>query len=52
MINKVILEGIVAREPWAYDKYAFFCIASYRDMVMPALPHPTELPITTGSVPG
>ena len=31
MLNEVVVEGLVAREPWKNDKDLFFRIASYRD---------------------
>ena len=36
MINDVILEGIVVREPWKYMEDLFFRVAVYRDSDMPA----------------
>jgi hypothetical protein len=38
MLNEVQIEGIIARDPWMYDKDLFFRIASYRDADMPAKP--------------
>jgi hypothetical protein len=38
MLNEVQIEGIIARDPWTYDKDLFFRIASYRDADMPAKP--------------
>lgn len=36
MINEVILEGIVVREPWKYTDDLFFRLGVYRDSDMPA----------------
>jgi len=36
LINEVILEGIVVREPWKYTDDLFFRLAVYRDSDMPA----------------
>jgi hypothetical protein len=36
MINEVILEGIVVREPWKYIEDLFFRIVVYRDHDLPA----------------
>ena len=36
MINEVILEGIVVREPWKYTDDLFFRVGVYRDSDMPA----------------
>ena len=36
MINEVILEGIVVREPWKYTDDLFFRMGVYRDSDMPA----------------
>jgi hypothetical protein len=36
LINDVILEGIVVREPWKYMEDLFFRVAVYRDSDMPA----------------
>lgn len=36
MINEVILEGIVVREPWKYTDDLFFRLGIYRDSDMPA----------------
>jgi len=38
MLNEVQIEGIIARDPWTYDRDLFFRIASYRDADMPAKP--------------
>ncbi len=38
MINEVILEGIVVREPWKFTDDLFFRMASYRDSDQPAKP--------------
>ncbi len=35
MINEVILEGIVVREPWKYTDDLFFRLGVYRDSDMP-----------------
>lgn len=42
MINEVILEGIVVREPWKFTDDLFFRLASYRDSDQPAKPLDTE----------
>jgi hypothetical protein len=36
LINEVILEGIVVREPWKYTDDLFFRLGVYRDSDMPA----------------
>lgn len=36
MINEIILEGIVVREPWKYTDDLFFRLGVYRDSDMPA----------------
>ncbi len=36
MINEVILEGIVVREPWKYTDDLFFRLGVYRDSDMPS----------------
>ena len=36
MINEVILEGIVVREPWKYTDDLFFRLGVYRDSDIPA----------------
>lgn len=36
MINEVILEGIVVREPWKYTDDLFFRLGVYRNSDMPA----------------
>lgn len=36
MLNEIMIEGIVARETWTYDKDSFFRIACYRDTDRPA----------------
>ena len=36
MINDVILEGIVVREPWKYMEDLFFRVVVYRDSDLPA----------------
>ncbi|MBI9050002.1 MAG: hypothetical protein JEZ00_11315 [Anaerolineaceae bacterium] len=36
MINEVILEGIVVRDPWKYMDDLFFRLVSYRDSDQPA----------------
>ena len=36
MINDVVLEGIVTREPWKYTDDLFFRLGVYRDSDMPA----------------
>lgn len=36
MINEVILEGIVVRDPWKYMDDLFFRLVSYRDADQPA----------------
>ena len=38
MLNEVQIEGIIAKEPWKYDRDLFFRVASYRDADMPAKP--------------
>jgi hypothetical protein len=38
MLNEVQSEGIIAREPWQYDRDLFSRIAPDRDAVMPAKP--------------
>jgi hypothetical protein len=38
MLNKVQIEGIIARDPWTYERDLFFRIASYRDTNMSAKP--------------
>lgn len=38
MLNEVQIEGIIAKEPWTYDRDLFFRVASYRDADMPAKP--------------
>jgi hypothetical protein len=41
MLNEVQIEGIIAKEPWTYDRDLFFRVASYRDADMPAKPDVT-----------
>ena len=36
MINEVILEGVVVREPWKYTDDLFFRLGVYRDADMPS----------------
>ena len=36
MINDIVLEGIVVREPWKYMDDLFFRMVSYRDSDLPA----------------
>ncbi len=36
MINEVILEGIVVRDPWKYSEDLFFRLVVYRDRDLPA----------------
>ena len=38
VLNEVILEGIVVREPWKYTDDLLFRLAVYRDSDMPAKP--------------
>lgn len=38
LLNEVQIEGIIAKEPWKYDRNLFFRVASYRDADMPAKP--------------
>jgi hypothetical protein len=38
MLNDVKIEGLIAREPWTYDRDLFFRIASYRDADLPGKP--------------
>ncbi len=42
MINDVILEGIVTREPWKYTDDLFFRLATYRDTDLPPKPLDAE----------
>ena len=38
MINDVVLEGIVVREPWKFMEDLFFRMAVFRDTDLPAKP--------------
>lgn len=38
MINDVVIEGIVVREPWKYMEDLFFRLAIFRDTDLPAKP--------------
>ena len=42
MINTVVLEGIVTREPWKYAGDLFFRLATYRDTDLPPKPLDAE----------
>lgn len=42
MINDVVLEGIVTREPWKYTDDLFFRLATYRDTDLPPKPLDAE----------
>jgi hypothetical protein len=42
LINDVVLEGIVAREPWKYTDDLFFRMATYRDTDLPPKPFDAE----------
>lgn len=38
MINDIVFEGIVVREPWKYTDDLFFRLAGYRDTDLPGKP--------------
>ena len=38
MLNEILLEGIVVRDPWRYTNNLFFRLGVYRDTDMPAKP--------------
>jgi hypothetical protein len=42
LINDVVLEGIVTREPWKYTDDLFFRLATYRDTDLPPKPLDAE----------
>jgi len=42
MINDIVLEGIVSREPWKFGGDLFFRMATYRDTDQPPKPLDTE----------
>lgn len=42
MINDVVIEGIVVREPWKFMEDLFFRLAVFRDTDLPAKPLDTE----------
>ncbi len=38
MLNEILLEGIVVRDPWRYTNNLFFRLGVYRDTDLPAKP--------------
>jgi hypothetical protein len=42
MLNEIMLEGIVVREPWKYTNNLFFRMGVYRDSDLPAKPFDQE----------
>jgi hypothetical protein len=42
LINDIVLEGIVTREPWKYTDDLFFRLATYRDTDLPPKPLDAE----------
>ena len=42
MLNEIILEGIVVREPWKYTDDLLFRLGVYRDSDLPAKPYDQE----------